>query len=158
MKETFFKRHYGKVIALPVYFCVLIFGYLGVNLIYNQYLIDKLSVSQGYSVHVRDEALIINVLMWLIVTALFLITTAFRYRKNENLFLILFVPSVVLFQFFLSSTLVDFAEKSENYEYNPDGGVIWVVIYPLNVIMLLILGAVFDRLKNANRIKNASFF
>ena len=154
MKETFFKKHYGKIIVLPVYFCVLFLGYLGINLIYNQFLIDNLSVSQGYSDDVRNQVLVVNVVLWVIITGMFLTATKVWYKKAETLFLILFISFVVLFQFFLSSSLVDLAEKSEGYEYNPDSGVIWVVIYPLNIIALLIIGACFDRLKNANALKS----
>jgi hypothetical protein len=151
MDESILIKHYGKIIFLPVYALILCLGYFGINLIYNQYLIDDLSVSKGYSVEVRDTVLLFNILALLISTVSFLLLTAFFYQRQKQLFLFLFIPSVALLQFFLSSTLVDLAEKDNNFEHNSDIGLIWIIIYPLNLVMLFIFGIIFDRLKNKIR-------
>jgi hypothetical protein len=151
MEEPFFIKHYGKIIFLPVYALILCLGYFHVNLIYNQYLIDDLAVSEGYSVDVRNTVLLFNIVAGLISSISFLVLTMFFYQRRKTLFMLLFIPFVLLLQFFLSSTLVDLAEKENNFEHDSDIGLIWVIVYPLNIVMLFVFAAIFDRLKNKGR-------
>lgn len=143
-------KHYGKIIIVPVYIIVLILGFFRINIIYNQYFIEQFPSDKDYNT-VRNTVLNINIVSLVIITILFFVLNKFFYKKKSWLFRLLFIPFILLFQFFLSSSIIDFAEKSNNFEINSDIGVIWVVIYPANILILFLAGALFDHQKNKNR-------
>ncbi|MEI6124372.1 MAG: hypothetical protein WCQ95_12180 [Bacteroidota bacterium] len=49
---------------------------------------------------------------------------------------------------------MDSIEKFDNYEYNSDIGVAFIIIIPLNLIILFAMGLFFDLIKNRQARRN----
>ncbi len=153
MTERLFIRHFGKITAIPIYLLIMLLNFAGLNLSYNQYLIDFLS-SSGYGIPIRDTVFYFNIILLLIIVILFFTTTSIFYRNSKIIFLFLFVPFIMISQFLLTSFLADLDEKLNNYEPDYYINIVWTLIIPFNIIILFAMGLYFDLSKNRQKRRN----
>ncbi len=142
MKISFIYRNSWKISIVIIYFLIFIMKQLGINIGYNQYLIDYISSSSGYNSKTRDIVLFANLAFLSTITVI----TFTILKRIKSLLLSLFL--LLLIHFFLFSFLIDVIEKTRNYEYNSDSGAIWIVVYPITVCVLLLIAALLDYIKN----------
>lgn len=154
MTKSFFIKNYGRIIAMFVYIVVLFVNSYGFNLSYNQYLIDYFDSLHDF-IQVRNKVLFLNLFFFSSTTILFMIFTFAYYRYKKRVFLTAFFPFILINHFFFNSSVVDLIEKGDNFSYNTNSGIIWILVLPMNIIAVLVIGYFFDYIKNRGNKREA---
>lgn len=142
------RRHFGKIMVLPIILMVFIANSMGWNLSYNEFfekILHKAEIDDF--IFRRQIAMIGNILGLLIVTGGFFLFS-YYFRHSKRLVLFLFIPFIVLFQFFLISSLVDINAANKNFSYDSNSGVAGVIIIPVTIILSFLVAWYFDKVKN----------
>lgn len=144
MKISIINNNFGKVSSILIVLGTVIIGYAGVNITYNKIAIDVLSRYVDYF-HSRKLVLWINLAFLLVLIVGFFLFN----RKNSTISTskarILFTTLVFSLQFFLTSFLVDLVDYGKDFAYDPNSGVSWILILPINLIFLFTVGVFFDK-------------
>lgn len=141
-------RHFGKIVTLPILLVVAAVHYAGINISYNAYYTNA-RIQQGYSyTAARSDAFMTHVLALCFVTGMFCLLTYTLYQRFSKVMLGAFVAFMLVFQFFLVSTLTDFHERANQYAYDADQGIAGMVLLPMVIIICWLMGWLFDGIKN----------
>jgi len=103
----------------------------------------------------KDVTSIYNISFYVVVL-LFFCFTYFYYQKRERLINVLFIFLILISQSYYVSWFYKYILEDQNQneslsflEQNAARSLSWVIILPLTLLVLLIIGVVFDLIMNA---------
>ena len=129
-------KNIGLITAFPVYLATYFLGFTGAQIIFYNSLSFEL-----------------NIVMLVIAVSLLLLS-ANNKIGNWNIPLVLFF--YVLISNFFNSMLISYIQrKVSNGEMTRDAeGLSWIIILPSGMILLLICGILFDKIRAKNSVQN----
>ena len=130
MTNSIFIKHYGLILTF-------IYPFLGLALTYTLWT----------GVTYNGLSSEINLVLLLVLITAVIILTKKNYSTRPKELLLLFTVSVFLVLNFTLSLLADLVNNSDSFDSN-GRGMSWIIILPLNFLLTLMWGIIFDRLKN----------